>query len=218
MMRKRPLASILGLYLLITLAYGIVNPLFEAPDEHWHFFTAVYLAENKSLPIVEEEYDTWLSQEAAQPPLYYILGGALIAPLDTSTARDEVWLNPFRLQGIGNAAALVNKNQVIHTAAKQWPWQGPVLAAHLLRIFSTLLGLGTLLAIYGSARLIWPSNERLALLAVTLPAFLPQFNFLHAAISNDPLVIFWCSLALWQLIWLWHNQPSRRSTTSLAGR
>ena len=209
MMRKRPLAIILGLYLLITLAYGVVNPLFEAPDEHWHFFTAVYLAENKSLPVVEEEYDTWLSQEAAQPPLYYILGGALIAPLDTRTARNEVWLNPFRLQGIGNAAALVNKNQVIHTAVEQWPWQGTVLAAHLLRIFSTLLGLGTLIAIYGSARLIWPGNTRLALLAVALPAFLPQFNFLHAAISNDPLVIFWCSLALWQLIWLWQNQPSR---------
>ena len=210
MMRKRLLLLILGLYLLITLAYGVVNPLFEAPDEHWHFFTAVYLSENKSLPVVEEEYDTWLSQQAAQPPLYYILGGALIAPLDTSTARDEVWLNPFRLQGIGNAAALVNKNQVIQTAAAQWPWQGTVLAAHVLRIFSTLLGVGTLLAVYGSARLIWPNNERLALLAVALPAFLPQFNFLHASISNDPLVIFWCSLALWQLIWLWQHQPTAK--------
>ncbi len=209
MMRKRPLLIILALYLLITLAYGVVNPLFEAPDEHWHFFTAVYLAENKSLPVVEEDYDTWLSQEAAQPPLYYILGGALIAPLNTSNARKDVWLNPFRTQGIGNAAALVNKNQVIHTAAERWPWQGTFLAAHVLRIFSTLLGLGTLLAIYGSARLIWPNNERLALLAVALPAFLPQFNFLHAAISNDPLVIFLGSAALWQLIWLWQNKPSR---------
>ena len=209
-MKQRLLPLILGLYLSVTLAYGVVNPLFEAPDEHWHFFTAVYLAENKRLPVVEEVYDTWLSQEAAQPPLYYILGAALIAPLDTSSAREEVWLNPFGTQGIGNAAALVNRNQIIHTAAETWPWHGPVLAAHLLRIFSTLLGLGTLLSIFFSARLLWPDDAKRPLLATALVAFLPQFNFQHAAISNDALIIFLCTAALWQLIWLWQNPLTTR--------
>ena len=204
-MIRRLLAGILALYLFITLAYGVVNPLFEAPDEHWHFFTAVYIAENKTLPIVEDEYDQWLSQEAAQPPLYYILAAALISPIDTSTAREDVWLNPFRTQGIGNASALTNRNQIIHTAAEQWPWQGTVLAAHLLRIVSTLFGLGTLLLIYKSARLLWSQSKQLPLLATTLVAFLPQFNFQHAAISNDPLIIFLSTAALWQLIWLWQN-------------
>ncbi len=209
-MKQRLLPLILALYLLITLAYGVVNPLFEAPDEHWHFFTAVYLAENKRLPVVEDKYDTWLSQEAAQPPLYYMLGAALIAPLDTSSAREEVWLNPFGTQGIGNAAALVNRNQIIHTAAEAWPWHGTVLAAHLLRIFSTLLGLGTLLAIYHSARLLWPDDAKRPLLATALVAFLPQFNFQHAAVSNDALIIFLCTVALWQLIWLWHHPLATR--------
>ncbi|WP_420645506.1 glycosyltransferase family 39 protein [Candidatus Leptofilum sp.] len=210
MSSRRWLMLILSLYLLITVAYGVLNPLFEAPDEHWHFFTAVYIAENQTLPVVEEEYDTWLSQEAAQPPLYYILSAGLIAPLDTSTAREEVWLNPFGTQGIGNAAALVNKNQMVHTAVEQWPWQEYVLAAHILRIFSTFLGLGTLLAINGCARLLWPQNDRLPLLAVAIVAFLPQFNFLHAAISNDTLVIFLCSVALWQLLWLWQHEPDTK--------
>ncbi len=206
----RHLILILVLYLLITLAYGAVNPLFEAPDEHWHFFTAVYIAENQRLPVVEEEYDTWLSQEAAQPPLYYILSAALIAPLDIGSAREEVWLNPFGTQGIGNAAALVNRNQIIHTAAEAWPWRGAFLAAHLLRAFSTLLGLGTLLGIYYSARLLWPEDARRPLLATALVAFLPQFNFQHAAVSNDPLIIFLCTAALWQLIWLWHHPITMR--------
>lgn len=202
-MKQRLLPLILALYLLITLGYGVVNPLFEAPDEHWHFFTAVYLAENKRLPLVAEDYDTWLGQEAAQPPLYYILGAALITPLDTGTAREDVWLNPFGTQGIGNAAALVNRNQIIHTTAEAWPWQGTFLAAHLLRVFSTLLGLGTLLGIYYSARLLWPNDAGRPLLATALVAFLPQFNFQHAAVSNDPLIIFLSTAALWQLIWLW---------------
>lgn len=209
-MKQKLLPLILALYLLITVAYGVVNPLFEAPDEHWHFFTAVYIAENKRLPIVEEEYDTWLSQEAAQPPLYYILSAVLIAPLDTSDAREEVWLNPFGTQGIGNAAALANRNQIIHTTAEAWPWHGTFLAAHLPRVFSTLLGLGTLLGIYYSARLIWPNAAQRPLLATALVAFLPQFNFQHAAVSNDPLIIFLCTAALWQLIWLWHHPPTMR--------
>ncbi len=209
-MKSRLLPLILASYAIITLAYGILNPLFEAPDEHWHFFTAVYIAENGRLPVVEEEYDTWLSQEAAQPPLYYILGAALISPLDTGSAREEVWLNPFGTQGIGNAAALVNRNQIIHTAAEAWPWHGTFLAAHLLRVLSTLLGLGTLLGIYHSARLLWPDETKRPLLATALIAFLPQFNFQHATISNDPLIIFLSTVALWQLIWLWQHPLTMR--------
>ena len=209
-MKQRLLLPILLAYLLITLAYGVVNPLFEAPDEHWHFFTAVYITENKALPTVAADYDTWLSQEAAQPPLYYLLAAALIGPIDTGTAREDVWLNPFGTQGIGNAGALTNRNQIIHTAAEQWPWTGTTLAAHLLRGSSTLLGLGTLLVIFSSARLLWPEAPYSPLLATGLVAFLPQFNFQHAAISNDPLIIFLCTAVLWQLIWLWQHPPTAK--------
>ncbi|HID52809.1 MAG TPA: hypothetical protein EYP41_12335, partial [Anaerolineae bacterium] len=179
---------ILGLYLLITIAYGLINPLFEAPDEIWHYFTAQYIAETRELPYVAEEPDLWLSQEAAQPPLYYLLSALLITPVDTADARQEVWPNPLAYPG--DASLQANINQFIHSPREMWPWDGYVLAAHLLRLFSTLLGLGTLLCVYGSGRLLWPNDTRKALLAMALVAFLPQFNFLHASISNDPLIIF----------------------------
>ncbi len=78
------LALILAAYLVITLAYGVINPLFESPDEHMHYFTMQYLVDNGRLPAVApgNEYDQWMGQEAAQPPLYYLLGSALIAPLN----------------------------------------------------------------------------------------------------------------------------------------
>ncbi|MBE2199288.1 MAG: DUF2142 domain-containing protein [Anaerolinea sp.] len=196
---ERPLLIlILTLYLLITLAYGIVNPLFEAPDEHWHFFTAVYIAETGQLPQVTANYDTWLSQEAAQPPLYYVMGALLITPMDASAARDTVWLNPFA--SIGDADALTNRNRAIHGLWEAWPWQGYALAAHALRLFSTLLGLGTLLFVYGSSRLLWPDDGRKALLGTAVIAFLPQFNFLHAAISNDTLITCLSAAAIWQIL------------------
>ena len=202
--RRALLALILLGYLVITLAYGAANPLFEAPDEHWHFFTAVSVADTGRLPVVEEPPDPFLGQEAAQPPLYYLIGGLLIAPFDSTGWREAIRENPYAW--VGDASALANVNRMVHTPAEAWPWAtGWARAAHLLRVFSTLLGLGTLLCIYGAGRRLWPDSFTRPLLAVALPAFLPQFNFLHASITNDTLVIFLCSLALWQLIWLWRD-------------
>ncbi len=208
MKQKLSLLLILAIYLAIALGYGVINPLFEAPDEHRHFFTAVYIAENHRLPFVAENHDLLMGQEAAQPPLAYMLFAALISPVDLSTAREDIWYNPFGTQGLGNAEALTNRNLFIHGRAEQWPWAGYVLAAHLLRIFTTLLGLGTLLGIFGSARLLWPDNPAKQLLPTALAAFLPQFCFQHATISNDALIIFLCTTALWQLIWLWQTDIS----------
>ena len=204
MIRDRRLLLVLLAYLVITLAYGALNPLFEAPDEHWHFFTAESIAQTGRLPRVTEPPDAWLGQEAAQPPLYYLLGAALIAPIDTTGARAAVWLNPFAW--IGDASALTNINRMVHPPGEAGPWTGHVLAAHVLRVFSTLLGLGTLLAVYGSARVLWPASRTRVIMAPALLAFLPQFNFIHASITNDALITFLCSLALYQLIWLWREK------------
>ena len=50
--------------------------------------------------------------------------------------------------------------------------------------------------VYGNGRLRWPDHTHRARLATALVAFLPQFNFLHASVSNDSLVIFLASAAL----------------------
>ena len=197
---------ILGGYLVITLAYGTINPLFEAPDEHWHFFTATHIADSGRLPRVENPVDEFLGQEAAQPPLYYLIGAVIIAPFDTAGWREAVWENPFAW--IGDASALVNINRMGHTPAETWPWSGISLATHLLRILSTLFGLGTLLAIYGSGRLLWPQAGTRPLMATALVAFLPQFNFIHASVTNDSLITLLCSLGLYQLIWFWRKMPA----------
>ncbi|MBX3055945.1 MAG: hypothetical protein KF770_05675 [Anaerolineae bacterium] len=204
---RLPLALILIAYLLVTLVYSVVNPLFEAPDEHWHYFTVQYVKDNRALPFVDEPFDPWTAQEAAQPPLYYLLGTAVILPISTTNARDQVWLNPFFYAG--DAARLSNVNRVVHTPQEAWPWQGVALAAHLLRVVSALMGVGTLVCIYGCGRLLWPDDARPALLATAVTAFLPQFNFVHASISNDPLIILLASLALWQLLWLWFHPVTR---------
>ena len=202
------LALILGLYLLLTVAYSVVNPLFESPDEQLHYFTAQYISGNWQLPFTDDPPDGWMGQEAAQPPLYYMISAVLISPIDTSQAKERVWFNPFAR--LGDAESPANTNAFVHSDLERWPWQGYVLAAHLLRLGSAVIGLGTLLFIYGSARLVWPDDKNRALLAAAIIAFLPQFNFLHASISNDPLIVFFCAAALWQLLRLWYQGESDR--------
>lgn len=209
--RFRPkvwLALILAAYLVITLAYGALNPLFESPDEHMHYLTVQYLADYGRLPSVApgNAYDAWIGQEAAQPPLYYLIGAGLIAPLNPVNPSSELWLNEFT--AMGDASSLNNINRFVHDGRDAFPWHGYAFAGHLLRGLSTLFGLGTLLFIYGSGRRLWPADPYRALLAASLVAFLPQFNFLHASITNDTLIIFLISAALWQIIRLWLDHVS----------
>ena len=122
-----------------------------------------------------------------------------------------VWLNPF--VRLGDASSPTNLNRVIHGPWEAWPWQGYALAAHVLRLFSTLLGLGTMLLIFAAGRLLWPAEPRPALLAVSLLALLPQFIFLHGSVTNDAMVIFWATATLYLLVRVW----VRGSTPLLVG-
>lgn len=204
------LIAIVGGSTLLSLAFGALNPLFEAPDEHHHYFTAEYIATERALPFVGPEPDGWLRQEAAQPPLYYLLGAALIAPLDLDPAasREEVRFNPFVRLGDPTTQGN-NINAFIHGSEEAFPWQGYALAGHLLRILSTVFAAGTLVCVYAAGRLIWPDSAEIALLATALTGFLPQFVFISSVISNDMLIVFLASAGLWQLVRLWLRPVSR---------
>lgn len=43
------LALILILFLLVTCAYGAINPLFEAPDEQFHYYTVELIRESEKI-------------------------------------------------------------------------------------------------------------------------------------------------------------------------
>ena len=98
------LAILLG-YLLLAIAFSIIVPIYEAPDELQHGFYVKHLTDGKGLPVLDiasgrgpgtrmgfppRPYtDVW-SQEGGQPPLYYAVGAILDAGIDTSEAEAEI--------------------------------------------------------------------------------------------------------------------------------
>jgi 4-amino-4-deoxy-L-arabinose transferase-like glycosyltransferase len=201
---QRSIWLILIIYLLLAVACSALNPLFEAPDEQHHYFTARSIAETQRLPIVSE--DSLARQEAAQPPLYYMVSALIIAPIDASSSQPQLIPNPF--VRLGHFDSQINVNAFAHTPSEAWPWRGTSLAVHLVRLFSVLLGAGTLLCIYASGLILWPEKPYRALLAAALVGFLPQYVFLHSAVSNDSLIIFLSSVALWQVMRLWLDRAT----------
>ncbi len=195
------LALILGIYLALAFGYGAVNPLFEAPDEHLHFFTAEYIAREGRLPTSLDP--GLMGQEAAQPPLYYVLASLAVRAAGHYEAW-QPWRNPLAdpadPRGESQATPPINVNLFVHRPDEAWPWRGYALAAHLMRLLSTVLGLGTLLCVYGAGRTVWPATPERALLATALVAFLPQFAFVHGSITNDAAITFFSSAAIWQLL------------------
>ncbi|NOZ49841.1 MAG: hypothetical protein GXP37_07295 [Chloroflexi bacterium] len=217
------------LYVLLAVTYSLFNPIFEAPDEHQHTFFIQYLIEQHRLPVLNPETarpwheegfppqpytDIW-AQEGGQPPLYYLLGALLVAPLDTEAAASQVHLNPHA--NIGNPRLPGNKNRMIHTADEAWPWHGLPLAVHVLRLFSVLLGLGTLLVGKRLLQTLFPRQPDVVLAALALTAFNPQFLFISSAVSNDNLIILLATWVLYQLVTVLLAPPSAFSGRQALG-
>jgi hypothetical protein len=122
-------------------------------------------------------------------------------PWPVSPAESDLALNPEARAGVKHAEN--NFNFFLHPPSEHWPWQGTALIVHLLRFCSVILGVGSLLCIYATGRLIWRAQPGVALLAVAMTAALPQWLFLHSAMTNDTLLIFFVTLIHCYLTYLW---------------
>jgi len=189
------LIVILALFVTLASVYSVVNPLFEAPDEVWHYGYVRWLAGGHGLAAAGSTGVAQWAQEGSQPPLYYLIAAGLTAPIATDNAGDAVRYNPHAV--VGNADSFGNRAMMVHGPAHAWPWHGVALAAHLARLFSILLGATTVVCTYGVARGVAPGWLAAAPLAGALVAFNPQFLFISAAVSNDNLVTALCAAGLW---------------------
>jgi len=198
------LAAILILFLALGVIYSVVVPIFEKPDELHHYFVIQHLLEHRSLPVQEGSGQTMWAQEASQPPLYYALAALAVSWVDTSDARELVWLNPQR--NMGDPGQPGNKNLTVHTDREHWPYRGTTLAVHLARWLSLLFGAGTVWCTYLVVRQVLPAHPTLALSAAGVNAFIPQFLFISTSASNDSLIAFLAAFTLLTLVRMINEQ------------
>lgn len=193
--QHKEIVLILALFLGLGGAYSVINPLFESPDEVWHYEYVRWLVEGYGLPRPEQVGTAPWHQEGSQPPLYYLAAALVTRPIPTDNAAAVLRYNPHAAVGLPDSFG--NKNVMVHGRADGWPWQGAALAAHVARFFSLLLGALTVLSTYLLALTVFPNRLAPAVLAAALVAFNPQFLFLSAAVNNDNLVIAASALGLW---------------------
>jgi hypothetical protein len=201
-------ALLLVAFVLLTILYSLNTPLFEAPDEPWHYAYVRWLAEGHGLPRWDDDA-SGAYQEVAQPPLYYAVAALVSSPVDDADLPELFWHNPqFGYQAGGTVND--NKNMLIHTGRENLPWQGAVLAVRLVRSVSLLFGLLAVAATYGLAREAAPGRPWLALVAAGVVAFTPQFLFISGVVSNDAATAATCTAALWALARIIRRGPTLR--------
>ena len=192
------LATILLIFLALGVYYSVTVPIFEAPDEIQHYFYVKHLADGNSLPVQDPNTPNLWAQEGSQPPLYYALAALVTRPVNTGRALDYLWPNPHR--NIGNPFQPGNKNYMVHTPREAWPYRSLPLAVHLGRWFSLLLATATVLVTYLIVRDLSPDRPYLRLSVAATVAFIPQFAFISASVSNDNMINLIATLAIWQMI------------------
>jgi hypothetical protein len=187
----RVLAALIAVYVVFAALYSLNTPLFEAPDEYYHFAVIRHLAATGQLPPRENSDAHPWRQMAFHAPLYHLSAALLIAPIDTSDSLTRYPLNPHAQ--IGEPGAEHNHNFIAHTGD---PWRRTGLAARIVRLWSVILGGVTVIAVYVLGQEVFPRRPHLAPLAALTVVINPQFLFLAGSINNDNLVIALSTVAL----------------------
>jgi len=206
------LVLILAIFTALGVTYSIVVPPFEASDEKWHYPMVKYVADNWALPVQVPGVETPWRQEGSQPPLYYALAAAATFWIDTSDVDIVRHLNPHVDAG---ATPDGNVNLAVHDPAREsFPWRGTVLAVHVVRLLSVLMGTAAVYLTYLIVREVVPNEPALALGAAAIHGFTPMVVFIAGAINNDNLVVPLSSLALLMLIELAKSKPQNPNSKS----
>ena len=180
--RNGALLIVVLAHTLCALAYSVLIPMWEMPDEPAHFDYVRYLVINHSLP---DQRDN-LVESSHHPPLYYALAAIVTSPVNWNDHSGELRLNP-RFTWAGGVGDQQNVQQ--HSGAETFPYAGYALILHLMRLLSVLLSAGTvwLTALIGDE--LFPNRHGVGLLAAVLVGLNPQFVFISAAAMNDNLLV-----------------------------
>jgi 4-amino-4-deoxy-L-arabinose transferase-like glycosyltransferase len=197
---KSRLWLLMLLFAYLAALYSIINPIFEASDEVFHYPMVKHIADGKGLPVLDENTinQPW-RQEGGQPPLYYMTAAFLTWWIDTSDMREVRRINPHA--NIGEVVPDGNANLVVHHIGEteRFPWSNTVLAIHLARLLSVLMSTATIYFTYQLAKALVPHNNTIPIVTAALVALNPMFLFVSGSVNNDNLSNLVATILLFQI-------------------
>ena len=171
------LGFILALYIVVGVAFSIIFPLGEGPDEPGHFTYVRYLVLERRLPVLKPRNNE--TPEAFQPPVYYVFAAAPAGLFVDGNMR--LYPNPFFDWSPQTPRFIAGPEH-------SFPWRGDYLAWHIARFCSLILGLASLLVLYLIARRVFRSPMT-AVACVAYAALNPQFIYVNSYVTNDAMAI-----------------------------
>jgi hypothetical protein len=161
------------LYIFLALAYSLLMPIWEAPDEPAHYQLAWHLATYDEYPSQELNY------EAHQPRAYYYFGSWIIRALD----RVDPELTRFRHPK--------EYPFTIRKPERRFDWTDENYdffgGAYLLRWINIISGGIALWLNWKAFKGLAPTEPTLCLSAVVLAALTPQYLHIMSSVNNDVL-------------------------------
>ncbi len=204
--------GICSAFFLLALVYAASTPPFEAPDEGSHFLYIHNLLQTGELPILEDRDTVFASQSVQRhhPPLYYLIGAALIS----GTQRDDV--DTYLQRNPQAAIGFVSDNNInIYLHPYPAPSGGTANAITLLRLYSIALATGTVWLVYRVGYLA-SDDARVGLSAALLTASIPTFIHISASINNDNLVTFLFAAGVYGCLRVWKYGLTRGDMFALS--
>ncbi len=174
---RQVLGALIVLFLLLTIAYALALPVFEGFDAQAHYTAATFYRDRLELPTLAPETVEYSYELITQPPLYFVLAGLAASgwPVDAALKLVDESANPYFNKSL-------SYRQSVLLPDAQWEALAP---AWIARFVSMAGGLLTLLGAWWLARILFPRQMWLAVAAVSVAAFNPQFLYILVSITND---------------------------------
>lgn len=201
--------SILAAHFVLGVVYSLAVPIWEAHDEPAHYGYVRFLVDNLSLPGPKDS--TSPLDQLTHPPLYYILTAVATSWVHTGDDLQPV-KNPFATTAIVMEGGV---NLFLHPDTEAFPFQGTVLAVHAARLFSVFISTLVIVVTYSLGRLLFPDQKEIALGAMAINAFSPEFLFVGSVITNDILVTLFFALTLFFSVKVIIHRPNPRDLFAL---
>jgi 4-amino-4-deoxy-L-arabinose transferase-like glycosyltransferase len=216
----RPLALLLIVAVLQTLAWDIALPAFQGPDEAAHFAVIQHLAETGNLPNPNsgggpdsEEVGAALTTLNLQSLIGNLTGRPAWSAADLQYWREvEAHLPPGAATS-GNGPNAIAKNPPLYYAVMAIPYRAllwlPLLKRlFVMRLFNSLCFLATIILTWLIAGELFARVRWKQLLAAGVVALQPQLAFMGAVINADNLLIALVTAFLYAALRLVRHGPT----------